>query len=839
MLISVALTGLTSTEAASRLVSHGPNALPEGRPTPLWVRFARQFRSPLIYILIFAFVFDMAIWLYEGGIPVEALAIAAILLLNASLGTVQEHRSERALAELKAMAAPLAWALRDGRLARIPSHDIVPGDVIRVEAGERVPADGRLLEVLGVMVDEAVLTGESIPVDKALGDDVFSGTLVVRGKGFFEVAKTGVNSSMGRLATMLGTIQAEQTPLEKRLAVFGHQIARWVGGLAALLAVAGVAAEGLSRFGEVLLFAIALAVAAVPEGMPAVVTLTLALGVQRMARRHAVVRRLSAVEALGSVTVIATDKTGTLTENQMRVQRLDAHDEHEALLAMALANDADLTAQAGDPLELGLLSHARDAGLDIDAVRTSHRRIDARPFDSMWKYMRVTVESGSGVRSYIKGAPEVVLERSRLTDEERSSWTQRAEAAANAGYRVLAFAGGDGNTEKDLTVLGLALLWDPPRPEVPDAIRLSQRAGVRVLMITGDHPGTARAVAEAIGIDHPEVATGDQLDRLSSKELQEVVRRASVFARVSPEHKLRLVEALQANGDIVAMTGDGVNDAPALKRADVGVAMGQRGSDVTREVADLVLLDDNFASIVGAIEEGRGIYENIQKFIRFLFSTNVALVALVVFGAVGAFVMDLREGAGFLLLPLTAIQLLWINFVADGPPALALALDHSPDVMNRPPRPPSSPLLDVPSRRFIVSTGLLKAAAGGGFLVFLPTLGYGVHAVRTAVFVFESLAQLVFAYPSRRLAERPLPNPTLHVVVGVSALLQISTVMIPSLRLLLNLEPLDARAWALVLGGVACLWLLADLLNRWIGRSPREGNDSDLALPGRAGTRES
>jgi len=650
-------------------------------------------------------------------------------------------------------------------------------------------------------------------IDKAIDERALSGTLVVRGKGMLEVSATGANSAMGRLAGMLSGIESEKTPLEKRLDVFGMQIARWVGALAVTLIVVGVAAEGLGRFEEMVLFAVALAVAAVPEGMPAVVTLTLALGVQRMARRKAVVRRLSAVEALGSVTVIATDKTGTLTENRMRVHELLSERRHEALQAMALANDAEPDAAAGDPLEIGLLAFAREQGIDIHALRASHPRVSQRVFDSSWKFMRVTIDNGHELQSLLKGAPEVLLGRCNLDPAARDHWLARAEAAANDGYRVLALAQGVGEAESDLQLLGLILLWDPARAEVADAMRTVRKAGVRVIMITGDHPGTARAVARQIGMEHEHVVTGAEIDALDSAQLRNIARDTTVFARVSAEHKLRLIEALQANGEIVAMTGDGVNDAPALKRADVGIAMGQRGSDVSREVADLVLLDDNFATIVGAIEEGRGIYENIQKFIRFLFSTNVALVILVVGGAILAYAQNLREDSGMLLLPLTAIQLLWINFIADGPPALALALDRNASLMQRPPRSPSSPLLDTASLRFVFSTGLIKAAAGLSLLIWLPMLGYGASVARTAVFLFEASAQLVFAYPARRIAQAPASNMLLNAIVALSLLVQAATLMLPALREMLALHPLDLRALAIVATAVLAAWLIAEWLN--------------------------
>jgi Ca2+-transporting ATPase len=808
--------GLTSAEAQRRLARHGRNALPEPAPTSLWRRFLQQFRSALIYILLFALVVDLGIWVYEGaqGVPVESIAIGLILALNAGLGTYQESKAEAALARLKALAVAQVWTLRDGALVHLPSAELVPGDLVRIEAGDRVPADGTLLEGEGVMVDESILTGESVPVDKAPGAELFSGTLLVRAKGYVEVTRTGSASAMGRLATMIGTIQAEKTPLERRLHVFGGQIAKAVVALAVVLVVGGLFVEGVDRLGHVFIFAVALAVAAIPEGLPAVLTLTLALGVERMAKRKAIVRRLSAVEALGSVTVIATDKTGTLTENRMYVKGLDSPDPARAVRAMVHANDAEVATGAGDPLEIALLEYAQGQALDPAALGRECPRESSRPFDSTYKFMRATVREAGATASYLKGAPEVILARCRLTAAERKAWEERAERHAAEGARVLALACGAGEVEADLDLLGLVLLWDPPRAEVPAAMRQAQAAGIRVVMITGDHPGTALAVARAVGIAPTGVLTGAEVERLSREELREQVRTCNVFARVAPEHKLRLVEALREAGEVVAVTGDGVNDAPALKRSDVGVAMGQRGSDVSREVADLVLMDDNFATIVAAIEEGRSIYENIQKFIRFLFSTNVALVLLVVLGLGASWLFGVQDVAGGLFLPLTAVQLLWINVIADGPPALALALDRNPGVMAQRPRDPAAPLLDRASLQFILVTGAVKALVGVLILVLLPRFAYGPAATRTAVFLYESLAQLVFAYPARRITVRPLRNTALHVAIVLGAGLQLATITVPALRELLALEPLDARAILAVAAGVLASWGAAELLSR-------------------------
>ena len=760
--------------------------------------------------------FDLGLWLYEGvqTWPIEASAIGLILLLNAALGLYQEQRSEAALARLKALAGAQAWVLRDGHLVRLPIQALVPGDAVRLEAGDRVPADGTLVNAHGAMFDESLLTGESIAVDKGDGDDAFSGTLLVRGKTYLAVTRTGASSAMGRLATMLGDIQATATPLERRVDQLGRQIARWVLTLAAILGLLGVVAEGLDHAPEMIIFAVALAVAAVPEGLPAVLTVALALGVERMARHRAVVRRLSAVEALGSVTVIATDKTGTLTEGRMDVRTLDAPDVPRALAAMVLVNDADLATGAGDPVDLGLLRYAEAHGVDGAQLRRDHPILAERPFDSAWKFARATVRENERLVSYLKGAPEVVLGRSILSAADRESWVEKADAYAREGFRVLALAWAEGETEEPLSLLGLVLFWDPPRPEVPNAVRTAQAAGIRVVMITGDHPATALAVAHEIGIPGARVLTGDDLASYQGTALVEALADVNVFARVRPEQKLQIVEALQAHGQIVAMTGDGVNDAPALKRSDVGVAMGQRGSDVSREVADLVLLDDNFATIVGAVEEGRGIYENIQKFLRFLFSTNLSEVLLVATGALLAYGLNLRDNAGGLVLPLTAAQILWINLMTDGLPALALAFDRTPGVMQRPPRPADSPLLDRSSVRFIMATGSMKAALALGILGLVPRLGYDLDVARATTFHFMAIGQLLLTYPSRHTWMRPLSNRYLHAAVITGIGIQLVAAWLPSAANLLGNAGIPRELWGLVFGGAFLAWGLAEALSR-------------------------
>ena len=806
------MNGLSAAEAAERLAQVGPNALPEPVPDPLWRRFVRQFQSPLIAILLFALAFDLGHWIYEGAHawPIEATAIGLILLFNAALGLYQEQRSEAALARLKVLAGAQAWVLRDGRLVRLPSHALVPGDAVRLEAGDRVPADGTLIDARGAMLDESILTGESIAVDKIDGDDAFSGTLLVRGKAGLEVTRTGRSSAMGRLAAMLGDIQPSKTPLERRVDHLGRQIARWVLILALTLGVVGILAEGIARAPAIIIFAVALAVAAVPEGLPAVLTVALALGVERMARRRAVVRRLSAVEALGSVTVIATDKTGTLTESRMDVRTLDATDVRGALTAIVLVNDADLATGAGDPLELGLLRHAAERGVEIAQLRQQYPTLTARPFDSAWKFARVTVQEDGRRVSYLKGAPEILIGRCTLSATDRESWVEKADAYAREGFRVLAAARGDGETEDHLSLLGLVVFWDPPRPEVPDAVARARAAGIRVIMITGDHPATALAVARLIGIPAVRVLTGEDLDAYQGAALTDALGDVNVFARVRPEQKLQIVTLLQAQGQIVAMTGDGVNDAPALKRSDVGVAMGQRGSDVSREVADLVLLDDNFATIVGAVEEGRGIYENIQKFLRFMFSTNLSEVLLIAAGAVLAFAIDLRDATGALMLPLTAAQILWINLMTDGVPALALAFDRTPGVMQQPPRPAVSPLLDRPSVRFVVAAGSMKAVLALGVLGLLPLFGYSLEVTRAVAFHFMAVGQLFLTYPSRHTWMRPLPNASLHAAVLAGIGIQVAAASLPLTSGLLGNAAIPVELWGVVFGGALLAWGLAE-----------------------------
>ncbi len=821
------LIGLSAEEARRRLAEIGPNALPPAERPSFSRRLLRQFKSALIYLLLLALGFDLVAWVHDGakGTPVEALAILAVVLLNAVLGLLQEYRSERAIDELEKLSSPRVWLFRDGTLEQCDAALVVPGDVVRLDAGDRVPADGTALEPESLSLDESLMTGESVPVEKSNGDELFSGTLVVRGRASMTVTRTGPASAMGKLAGALSHIEATKTPLERRIDVLGTRVAIFVGTLSILLLVGGLAVEGHERLSQVVMFAVAFGVAVVPEGMPAVMTLVLSLGVQRMARKNAVVRRLAAVEALGSVTVIASDKTGTLTSNKMVVNALhaDDRDRDQALLALSLANDADQRSEAGDPLERGLVEFARACGSDVDALRAAHPRVSTRPFDSRWKFMRVTVVAPGGeYRSYVKGAVEVVLDRASLSEGERAAWLSKAEAEGAKGFKVLGLAAGSADSESELRFLGFVTLLDPPRPEAAAAVKAAMDAGIRVIMITGDHPTTARAIGERVGIRSARALTGEELDRLSPAEFTEALSTVKIFSRMLPEHKLRIMEALQAQGEIVAMTGDGLNDALALKRADVGVAMGLRGSDVAREVADVVLRDDHFATIVTAVEEGRVIYENIQNFIRFTFSSNVALMVLVLGGAIGSMLLGLQAVDGSLLLPLSALQILWINFLGDGPPALALAADRSPGVMRLSPRSPRNALLDGSAVRFIVIDGVFKGVVGLMLLVLLPGFGVGIAETATSVFVYEAVAKLVSAYPARAIGAPPGRNPWLHLSVLVGVALSLACVLVPVLRTALGLTSVHGRAFLVVVAAIVVTWLSGQAVARALRTPPAQ-----------------
>ena len=747
--------GLTSESAASLLSTHGPNRLAEAPPTPAWKRFLSQFTNVLTIILIAAAAIS---WIVAKELKTPVV-VMVVVLTNAIIGFVQENRAEASLAALKKMLSSHARVKRDGGWQNIATDQIVPGDVILVEAGDRIPADGRVLTATNLEIEEAALTGESHSVEKntepvahdaAIGDRrgmVFMNTTVSRGRGEFVVTSTGMSTEMGRIAGLLNSTETEKTPLQKQLDHLAHSLAKLAAVIVALVFAIGLTSgESIS---QLFLTSVALAVAAIPEGLPAVTAVTLAIGVSRMAKKNAIVKRLASVETLGCTTVICSDKTGTLTLNQMTAREIvfmgEAHevtgegyspdgriipargDDPMALMAavmpMALCNDAVVRTNGdgawelvGDPTEGAMVVLAMKAGLDPVDLRAHRPRLAEVPFDSANKFMAtfhqiVTDDGRDIVRLYAKGAPDVLMARSARTVD--SSGTAEPISAhlsdleahnnrlASQGLRVLAVAQRDFDLEAwdelrdtdplelvaDLTFLALVGIIDPPRPEARDAIATAHLAGISVKMITGDHAVTAGAIGQQLGL-RGDALTGAQLSQMTDEELDAIVDETEVFARVSPEHKIRLVTALQKRGNVVAMTGDGVNDAPALKKADMGVAMGITGTEVTKEAATMVLTDDNFATIVRAVERGRTIYDNIVKFVRFQLSTTIGFATVFLLASI----LDIAGRK-----PFTAIAILWVNIIMDGPPAMALGVDATQrDVMTRAPRPVDQPMLTRP-----------------------------------------------------------------------------------------------------------------------------------------------
>jgi P-type Ca2+ transporter type 2C len=854
-------TGLSRAEAKRRHAKYGPNKLVETPPPAWWIKLLGQFNQLVIWILIAATILSAVL-----GDWLEAGAIFAIILLNAFLGFFQEQKAERALSSLRKLSSPTAKVIRDGSLRNISASILVPGDLIELEAGDRIPADVRLLTTFGLKTQEAALTGESEPVEKdasqvmagdaAIADRVnmvFMGTAAVAGKGRGVVTAIGMSTELGRIAGFLKTEEREATPLQKRLAELGRVLI-----IACLVLVAIIFILQLlrgNRLAETFLMAVSLAVAAVPEGLPAVVTIALALGLQRMVKRNALIRRLSSVETLGSVTVICSDKTGTLTRNEMTVTEIFAGARHyrvtgtgyvpegrfvrfnashegnpvdpqnESVMTQALkiglwCNNSQLKKSAqnndgwqivGDPTEAALVVAARKAGLKRDS---DHSIVHEIPFASERKLMSVIVQDPEkGTAIYTKGAPEMLLDRCAfeqqngkfvpLSQARRTELLQQSRDMAHRALRVLGLAWRKSDddfkkqSEQDLVFAGLVGMIDPPREAARVAVEKCQSAGIRPVVITGDHPATALAIARQLNIANEKDAavTGSELDALSDEELSGNIDNLAVYARVSPEHKLRVVKALKARGQVVAMTGDGVNDAPAVKMADIGIAMGITGTDVTKEASDMVLTDDNFASIVNAVEEGRGIYNNIQEFVHYLLSCNTSEIALVLFAALAGWPV-----------PLLPIQILWINLITDGFPALALAMEKpEPDVMKRRPRPPKEPFLTrARGMRILVHGALVSAVVIAAFAYALFT-GGSSYAQTTAFYVV-TFSQLFFSFGCR--SQRfTLPqlgmftNPYLLVAIVISGILQMSLLWIPFTRhILFNGVPHFGWDWLVIFG---------------------------------------
>lgn len=892
--------GLSAAEARARLERYGRNELTAEKPVPVWRKFFAQFQDPLVILLLVATAISAALWAMErdAALPYEAIAILAVVVLNAIMGYVQQSQAEQALAALQQMSAAHANVLRDGVRQSIPAAQIVPGDIILVEEGDTIPADARLLHATALHTSEAALTGESQPVakdtaevaqDAALGDRtnmIFSGTAVTYGRGKAVVTATGMQTQMGRIAGMLKQAPQETTPLQKELAHVG----RLLGIIVIVIAVAMITTiilveevRGLAALFDVLILGVALAVAAVPEGLPAVVTAVLALGVQRMAKRKAIVRHLAAVETLGSANVIASDKTGTLTRNEMTVRAIltasgridfagtgyapegevrragggaidgELRSEYLRVLAAAdRANNAVLQERdgrwmvQGDPTEGALIVAARKAGLTEEVLGSRFERIGEVPFSSERKLMS-TVHSDAKRQEYMlvftKGAPDVLLARCSheqrgedpkpLTPERRAEILRKNEALAGEALRTLGVAlrllpasafsreDVDEQIEHDLVFLGVLGMMDPPRPEAADAVARAKTAGIRPLMITGDHPVTASVIAKELGVATQErVITGAEIEKMSEGALADAVETSAVYARVNPDHKLRIVKALQSRGAIVAMTGDGVNDAPALKTADIGVAMGITGTDVSRQASDVVLADDNFASIVAAVEEGRAIFANIRKFLRYLLSTNIGEVITMFFGVLLADVIGLSAAAGgALVLPLLATQILWINLVTDGAPALALGVDPAdPEIMQQKPRPRGEGVItrrmwfDVFFVGTLMAAGtllVLDASLPGGLIEGTGDVQYGQTMAFTTIVFFSLFAVFSTRSDIRSTFDGLFSNQWLWVAVLLSLALQAAVIYVPFLQQAFSTTPLSGLDWLQCAAvGSVVLWIM-------------------------------
>jgi Ca2+-transporting ATPase len=790
-------SGLSSADAHGRLAEFGPNEIRREKATSPLVLLARQFASPVIWLLLGASGVSLAL-----GERIDALAIGVIVIINAVIGFVQEHRAERAVMALRSMTAPRARVLRDGQSVVIPASGIVPGDVLVLEAGDVAAADARLLSAHALSTNEATLTGESTPVDKSTEpsapeaplaerhDFVFMGTSIATGTGLGEVVATGMRTELGRIAHLLATAEDTATPLQRRLARVSQTLLYVCGGIVGLVAVVGLL-RGWPLL-QVFMAAVSLAVAAVPEGLPAVVTIALAVGVQRMAARHVLIRRLPAVETLGCATVICTDKTGTLTTGVMTVRELWGRDHTDLLYAAAACCDAELAFEGrggvGDPTELAILAAAAERDIHRARIEEATPRISQRPFDSIRKRMSIGRADG---RTYVKGAFETVVP---LCAEGVQGAHEANVQMATRGLRVLAVAVGDAEEDMAAELIGLIGIADPPRTEAIEAVAEARAAGITTVMITGDHPVTALAIAKELGI----------LSHGGETEL--------VHARATPEDKIRIVRTWKTRDAIVAMTGDGVNDAPALREAHIGIAMGRTGTEVTREASDMVLADDNFASIIAAVREGRGIFDNIRKTLVYLLSGNTGELAVMLVAAL----------AGWPL-PLLPLHLLWINVVTDGLPALALVLDPpEEDVLRRSPRHPEEPMLGRREWQFIVSTGLLQAAVTLGVFVWALNARDLIEARNLAfsVLVFGELFRAFAARSTTRLFWEvgAFTNLRLLGVVVVSVLLQLGIHHIPIAQQVFEIGALSGADCLLTmfvaLGPVTAIEL-SKLVRRW------------------------
>ena len=782
--------GLTSLDAKQKLINVGPNQLPGKTGSNFLSLFFSQFNNFLVWLLMAA----AALSFFVGDF-IDGLLILIILFLNAGLGFWQEFKASKELEALRKLEVSTSRVLRDGTQIEIPSFEIVPGDVVIVESGDKIPADGYLLESFDLTVNEAPLTGESLPVIKTVSKDdgiMYFGSTVTAGRGKILIEKTGINTRFGKIALTLASVKEEPTPLENSL----KDLAAKIGVIAVIVALFLAILRYFQgeQILQVIFTSIAMMVAAVPEGLPAVITVLLALGVRRMYKKKTVVRKLSAIESLGAVSVVLTDKTGTLTKNQMSVRKVytDNKNLSEMLKASVICNSASLTIKEdknsydvlGDTTEGALLIYAKNKGINIDDVR-SKGKIDLElPFDLKRRRMSVLWMEGEKLNLYVKGAPEIILSLCKLTPLKHKELTSIFESFAKEGLRVIAVAkrdnlvkGSKNDLEKDLKFLGFIAIADPPREEASLQIQKLRKAGISTVMITGDNELTAKAIALEVGIlnKDDEVVTGDQLNALSDDELLEKLQSIKVFARVVPEHKLRIVKAYQALGKIVAVTGDGVNDVLALKAAHIGIAMGDTGTDVAKEASDIIILDDNLSTIVSAVQEGRLIYANILKTVKFLMTGNLSEVLVIVGAAILGFPT-----------PLLPAQILWINFVTDGFPALALSADNVSDhIMKSGPRDSNKSILDTSSLKFIFGFGILIAGINlTGFYYFYNSLS--LDTARSFVFTGIVITQMILVFIVRR--HHPIfSNKYLLGAVSLVLLMQLAIISIPQLRTLFSL----------------------------------------------------
>jgi Ca2+-transporting ATPase len=841
-------TGLDETEVQKRFLESGPNELLSSGGISPWALFFSQFKNILIQILLVATLLSVFM-----GHAVESIAIAVIVLFAVILSFIQEYRAERAIEALRRMAAPTANVVRNGKEKKIPARELVPGDVILLHAGDKVPADARLVQLFNLQVEEAALTGESLPVEKktdalggsdiGLGDRinmVYSGTVVSYGRGQAIVTATGMNTEFGKITGMLQKVETAKTPLQKNLDQVGKNLAKAAGVIVVIIVTVGVL-RGQPLL-DMIIFGVALAVAVVPEALPAVVTISLAIGVQRMVKRHALIRRLPTVESLGCTSIICSDKTGTLTKDEMTIRKIHvtgqtydvegsgydptggflldgkstapSQDMTFLLRAAILASDASLAKEdqqwdiKGDPTEGALVVAGAKAGLDKRSLEKENPRINEIPFSSETKRMTTLCDEKGKHVSYTKGAAEVIINlctRHKKTDEIepmddslRTELVNICQHMAKQALRVLAIAYKPDTqmeyAEKDMIFLGLVGMIDPPRQEAKAAVQTCETAGIRPIMITGDHPLTAQAIARELGIlKDGRVITGIELDQMDEAQLDRDIDKINVYARVSPEHKLRVVSAFQRHGHVVAMTGDGVNDAPALKKADVGIAMGITGTDVTKEVASMMLTDDNFASIVAAVEEGRHIYGNIKKYLMYLLSSNIGEIGLMA----GTMLLGLP-------LPLTAVQILYVNLATDGLPALALAVDPAEnDLMRRKPRTRHSGIFSRPVVLLMLAGGLWSTLVNISIFAWAWNSRMSHEEAVTLTFVSLTLIQFFKAYNFRSdrqsILQKPFANKWLNMAVVWELLLLMVVIYLPILHKPFGTYSLSLFDWAIAI----------------------------------------